>query len=200
MVSTAEMKALEDKADANGISRLTLMENAGRGIVKTLEEKFDLKNKRILIVCYHGNNGGDGFVAARLLAGKAEVEVLFLGEESNLKPEAEENFKKLEDNNLIQFIGLDFVDFNYYDIIIDAIFGTGIQGELKPTLQSAIDAINSSNAFKLSVDVPSGLNPDTGQIFDRAVNADLIVTFHDLKNGLKDLKDKTVVVDIGIPK
>jgi hydroxyethylthiazole kinase-like uncharacterized protein yjeF len=123
-----------------------------------------------------------------------------LGEESRLKPEAEENLKKIEENVLIQFIGLEFVDFEEYDIIIDAILGMGIEGELKPIIQSTIDKINNTKAFKVSVDVPSGLNADTGNIHDRCVNSDLIITFHDIKNGLKDLKDKTVVVDIGIPK
>jgi ADP-dependent NAD(P)H-hydrate dehydratase / NAD(P)H-hydrate epimerase len=197
MISSSEMKALENNAD---ISKLTLMENAGRKVAEVIEEKYDLKDKRVLVVSYHGNNGGDGFVAARQLAEKAEVEILFLGEESRLKPEAAENLKRIEENALIQFIGLDYVDFDDYDIIIDAILGMGIEGSLKPIIQSTIDKINSSKAVKVSVDVPSGLNPDNGEIHDIAIDADLIITFHDIKNGLKELEDKVLIVDIGIPK
>jgi len=60
--------------------------------------------------------------------------------------------------------------------------------------------INDSKAYKIAVDIPTGLNPDTGEIIDKAVNADLVITFHDIKNGLEKLKDKTVIVDIGIPE
>ena len=111
-------------------------------------------------------------------AEKAEVEVCFIGEESRLKPESLHNFKRLEENHSIQFIALEYVDFDDYDYIIDAILGTGKEGELKPIIQSTIKAINESKAFKVSVDVPSGMDPDTGRVDDIAVNADLIVTFH----------------------
>jgi NAD(P)H-hydrate epimerase len=200
MISVSEMKALEDKAEAQGISKLTLMENAGKKVAEILEDKKDLKGKRVLIVAYHGNNGGDGFVAARHLADKAEVEVCFIGEEASIKPEASHNLKLLESNVLIQFIALDYIDFDDYDIIIDAILGHGIEGNLKPIIQSTINKINESKAFKLSIDTPSGLNPDTGDVHDTAVKADIVVTFHDTKPGLKDLKDKVVIADIGIPK
>ncbi len=199
MITCQEMRDLEDKAEAEGISKLMLMRNAGKKVADILLEKFDLKEKRILVVCHHGNNGGDGFVAADSLSDIALVEVLFTGDESQLKPEALENFRKLEDNKKIQFTNLEFVDFDDYDIIIDAMLGIGIQGSLRPIFQSTIDKINESKAFKASVDIPSGLNPDTGEIHDRAVNSDLIITFHDMKKGLEKLKDKVIIVDIGIP-
>ncbi|MBD3163859.1 NAD(P)H-hydrate epimerase [Candidatus Woesearchaeota archaeon] len=199
MISCSEMKALENEAEKKGVSKLTLMENAGKKVAEILEEKSDLKGKRVLVVAYHGNNGGDGFVAARHLADKAEVEVLFLGTESGFKPEAAESFKRINADPKIQFIGLELVDFDDYDIIIDALLGMGIEGSLKAIFQSTIDRINDSKAFKVSVDIPSGLNPDTGEIHDRAVEADLIITFHDMKKGLEKMKDKTVVADIGIP-
>jgi NAD(P)H-hydrate epimerase len=200
MISIAEMKALEDKAEANGVSRLTLMENAGRQIFEALGKKFNLKKQRVLVVCYHGNNGGDGFVTARLLAEEAETDVLFIGDESKFKEEASESYKKIEDNPMVQFVGISFVNFDEYDIIIDAMLGTGIEGELKYPINTVVDFINKSKAFKLSVDVPTGMNPDTGEVPDKTVNADLIVTFHDIKKGLEKVKNKVEVVDIGIPK
>jgi len=197
MISTTEMKQLEDDC---GIPKVTLMENAGRGIYETIKEKFpNIKNKRILIVCYHGNNGGDGFVAARHLCEEAETDVLFIGDEAKFKEEAKTNFKRIEENNKIQLlIDQEQTDFNDYDIIIDAILGTGVEGDLKEPISSIIDLINDSTAFKVAIDIPTGINPDTGEQADKAISPDLIITFHDIKKGLD--KEKTKIVDIGIKR
>ena len=176
------------------------MENAGREIYKAVKGKFpDLKDKKILIVAYHGNNGGDGFVAARLLCEEVETDILFIGDEDKFKEEAKVNFKKIENNGRIQVLSdPEQFDFDGYDIILDAILGTGSSGNLKEPISSVIGYINDSKAFKISVDIPTGVNPNTGEIPDKAVNADLIITFHDIKQGLQSLKDKTIIVDIGI--
>jgi len=196
MISTQEMKQLEENC---GIPKLQLMENAGRGIYNTIKEKFpDLKDKRILIIAYHGNNGGDGFVAARLLCEETETDVLFIGDETKFKEEGRINYARIENNNKIQLlIDSEEIDFNNYDIIIDAMLGTGTQGQLREPINSIIDLINESKAYKIAIDIPTGINPDTGET-DKAVNPDLIITFHDIKQGLA--KDKTIVVDIGISK
>jgi len=195
MISTQEMRVLEDNC---GIPRVVLMENAGKAIYNVLKEKFDLKDRRILIVSYHGNNGGDGFVAARYLAGDTEVDVLFVGDDSKLKKEALANFKKIENNEKIQILSLEAVDFSDYDIIIDAIFGTGIDGEIKDPLATLIKNLSKAKAYKLSVDVPSGVNPDTGEKANVYFEPDLIITMHDIKKGLETYKDKTVIANIGI--
>ena len=197
MISSQEMRDLELQSQ---IPRLVLMENAGRGVYNILKQKLDLKNKKVLVVCYHGNNGGDGFVAARHLADETETDILFIGNENKLKKEAKVNFKKAERNDSIQFLTDEEVDFNGYDVIVDAILGIGINGRLNREISAVIDNINSSKAHKVSVDIPTGLDPDSGEIIDKCVNADLIITFHDLKKGLEKFKDKTVVVDIGLPK
>lgn len=199
MITAEEMKILEN---ACGIPKITLMENAGRGIYTTIKQRFpDLKGKKILIVAYHGNNGGDGFVAARYLCGEAETDILFIGDEEKLKQEAEANFRKIEFNERIQlFSDPDQTDFDGYDIIVDAMLGIGALGELKEPIRSTVDLINDSKAFKIAVDIPTGLNPDTGEIIDRSINADLVITFHDIKQGLAKFKDKVAVVDIGMPK
>jgi len=176
------------------------MENAGKAVSNLIKQKFDLKDKKILVVCYHGNNGGDGFVAARHLCDEAEADILFIGNENKLKKETLINFKKIERNGKIQFLVDDEVDFNEYDIIVDAILGIGIHGRLNKEISAIIDNINNSKAYKVSIDVPTGLDPDTGLMVDKCVNADLIVTFHDLKKGLEKFKDKVVVADIGLPK
>jgi hydroxyethylthiazole kinase-like uncharacterized protein yjeF len=198
MISSDEMRDLEEKAQAKGISSLDLMEQAGKEVARVIKEKKEIKGKKILVVSYHGNNGGDGFVAARYLSDTAEVDVLFIGNEENLKDEARENFNKIEEDPLIQFISLDYVDFGEYDIIIDAILGTGVRDNLDPIMSTVIEQINNSEAFRVSIDIPTGMNPDTGEISNIAIKPDLIITLHELKKGLSKFEDKTVVVDIGL--
>ncbi len=199
MITTQEMKELEE---SSGIPRIQLMENAGRGIFSVLKDKFpELKDKKILVVCYHGNNGGDGFVAARYLSEESGVDVLFIGDETKLKEEARINFRKIKNNDRIQvLVDPEQADFDDYDIIIDALLGTGTEGSIKQPISQIIDLVNSSSAYKVSVDIPTGLDPDTGEIHDKIINADLIITMHDIKSGLERYKDKTVIVDIGIRK
>lgn len=197
MILSQDMRILEAKSN---ISRLALMENAGKAVYQAIKQRFDLKDKKILAVCYHGNNGGDGFVAARYLCDEAEVDILFIGDESRLKKEALTNFKKIEHNEKIQLLIDEEVDFDSYDIIIDAILGIGIQGRLNKEISAIIDDINNSKAYKISVDIPTGLDPYTGLIMDKCINADLIVTFHDIKKGLEKIQDKVVVADIGLRK
>ena len=197
MITSHEMKILESSC---GIPKSVLMENAGRSVYHIIKQRFDLKDKKILVVCYHGNNGGDGFTAARYLAEFAETDILFIGNESKLKKEALANFKKVEHNDRIQFLNDEDVDFGEYDIIVDAILGIGIRGRINREISAVIDDINNSKAFKISVDMPTGIDPDTGEIVDKCVNSDLIVTFHDLKKGIEKLQEKVVVVDIGLPQ
>jgi len=189
------MRALEDNC---GIPKVDLMENAGKAIFEVLKKKFDLKDKNILIVAYHGNNGGDGFVAAKYLCSDAEVDVLFIGDEEKLKEESKINFKRIKNNKSIQILTLEAVDFSDYDVIIDSIFGTGIEGEIRDPLATLISNLSKSKAYKVSVDVPSGINPDTGEKANVHFEPDLIITMHDIKQGLESYKDKTVVADIGI--
>ncbi len=195
MISAQEIRKLEDNC---GIPKIVLMENAGRAVYNILKEKFDLKEKRILIVAFHGNNGGDGFVAARYLCDEAEVDVLFVGDEKKLTEESKSNFKKIENNEKLQMLDLEAIDFSDYDIVIDAIFGTGIEGDIKDPLATLIKNLGNAKAYKVSIDVPSGINPDTGQKSNVYFEPDLLITLHDIKKGLEDYKDKTIIADIGI--
>lgn len=197
MITSKDMRELEA---GSGIPLQNLMENAGKSIYTILKERIEISNKNILIVCYHGSNGGDGFVAARYLCDTAEVDVLFIGNENKMKKETRINFKKIENNEKIQFIDEESTDFDSYDIIIDAILGVGIHGRLNREISAIIGDINDSKAFKVSIDIPTGLDPDTGETIDKCVNADLIITFHDIKKGLEKFKDNVVVVDIGLNK
>jgi ADP-dependent NAD(P)H-hydrate dehydratase / NAD(P)H-hydrate epimerase len=213
MITVKEMKVLEEQAAQQGVSIEELMENAGKAVFETVKEKFELDGRQIVVFCGQGNNGGDGFVAARYFAEENNVLVLFFGDKEKLSEEAEVNYNKIKDavieirdkNELEEF---HFQEKDY--IFIDALLGTGISGDaqkskisgtpvrVREPFASAIDLFNSIKAEKIAVDVPSGLNADTGS-GEKVCVVDLIVCFHDLKKGLEKFKKKTVVVDIGIP-
>lgn len=190
-ITNKEMRILDINSEYFGVPRSTLMENAGKQVFEALRKRFKLKNKKIAVFCGTGNNGGDGFVAARYLASEgAKVDVILLGSEAGIRtPEAREKFGLIKKNRKVKVLKKMK---NNYDIIIDAILGTGIEGELREPAASAVERINRSGAFKVSVDVPTGIGSR------RCVNADLVVTFHAMKRGLE--KFDTVVADIGIPK
>jgi NAD(P)H-hydrate epimerase len=175
-----------------GMRRFLMMENAGHGVADFVVRKFKtLKNKRIIAMCGTGNNGGDGFVASRHLAGYgAKVVVILLGSPSDLRSdEARLNWSIIEKMDSIELIfGKELTSeiksrIANADIILDGIFGTGIKNEIREPHASAIDAINKSKAYILAVDVPSGFDPNTGQIHKKCIMADATITFHRLKVG-----------------
>jgi NAD(P)H-hydrate epimerase len=153
-----------------------------------------LRNKRIVAMCGTGNNGGDGFVASRHLAGYgAKVVVILLGSPSDLRSEeARLNWSIIEKMDSIELIfGKELTSeiksrIANANIILDGIFGTGIKDEIREPYASAIDAINKSKTYVLAVDVPSGFDPNTGQIHKKCIMADATITFHRLKVGLAD--------------
>lgn len=210
-ISVQQMRLIEQKAHEIGVLRLLLMENAGSGVADYIINKFKkLDKKKVVVIAGTGNNGGDGFVVARHLAYySAKVTVILLGSPTELKTEeAKVNWNILERMNSIDIIFVKEVSkeiltmINGAQIIVDCIFGTGIKGKIAEPHSSIIDAINRSKAYKVAVDVPSGLDPDTGQIHDKCVKANATVTFHKMKKGLparKNICGKIIVEPIGIP-
>jgi len=209
-ITADKMRQVEEKAHDMGILRIFMMENAGNSVANYIVNKFKkLKNKRIVVAAGTGNNGGDAFVAARHLAYHgAKITVILLGSPNDLKTEeARINWNILEQMNSIDLIFAKETSseitkmINNADIIIDGIFGTGIKGSISEPHSSAIDAINRSRAYKVAVDVPSGLDPDTGKIHDKCVKADATITFHRMKKGLpkRNVCGKIIVAPIGIP-
>ena len=216
-VLTEQMRVLEENSEFLGVSRYVLMENAGRVVADQISIRFkDLNKVRVLVVAGPGNNGGDGFVAARHLACRgALVNVIILSKPNLIRTkEARTNFNIIrnmmatirihEASNVNKLQELKAL-FDSADIIIDAILGTGIKGTVREPMFTAIKMINSSSAFKVAVDVPSGLNSDTGEIHGIAVKANLTVTFHAIKRGFltneaKEYIGEIVVADIGIPR
>ena len=206
MITSKQMKELERSAMHHGITASELMENAGKQFFQAVRGKFDLKGKNVVIFWGTGNNGGDGLVAARYFAEQSHTLVLFFGEKNKLSEDALEKYDLVKSKvNIIQVKErVDLEKFHFQKhldfIFIDALLGMGINGPLHDPISFGIDYFNSLNGAKIAVDIPSGLNPDTGEVLDKVCESDLIVTFHDLKWGLEQFQDKTEVVDIGIPK
>jgi len=199
-LSSREMRILDVNSEYFGVSVARLMENAGRGVAEVIEKRFGAKGKRIEVLCGPGNNGGDGFVAARHLAGKgARVTVLLVGGEARIRTrEARKNWEKLKGLGGVKrkpFSKLVDIEPGA-DLLIDALLGTGVRGEVREPFKSIIKKVNAAKAPKVSVDVPSGMDSDTGK--GDCVRADLVIALHAPKKGA--VKLKSVVVDIGIPE
>ena len=205
VVTSEEMAITDVNCEYYGLSRLQLMENAGRSVAEEVKKRF--RDGKVMVIAGTGNNGGDGFVAARFLK-EHDVQVTLLGRGRDIRSEiARRNYE------ILKTCGVELVEIRdsedlreleevECDVIIDAMLGTGFKGEPRQPFASAIDAVNSSDAFVVAVDVPSGLNPDTGE-YVKAVKADVTVTFHAAKPGLlkaRDISGEIVVADIGIPE
>jgi len=206
-ITVKQMMQIEENGHQMGFFRKLMMENAGAVTARHIVNRFsDLKSKKVLVFAGLGNNGGDAFVVARHLTGFAcKPTVILLGHPDKIKTEeSKSNWKILEKMNSVNLIlasdtsGL----VNSAEIIVDGILGTGISGNIREPYSSAIDFINRSPAFKVSVDVPSGLDPDTGLVNDKSVKADITITFHKMKIGMpkgQDMCGKIIVEKIGIP-
>ncbi len=206
-ITVKQMMQIEENSHQMGFQRKLMMENAGAAAIRYLSEKFpDISSKKILVFAGLGNNGGDALVVARHLAGfGSNIKVVLLGNPNKIKTEeARTNWRILEKMNSIDLIitsDVSNLDLQA-DIVIDGILGTGIFGTIREPYSSAIDFINKLKAFKLSIDVPSGLNPDTGDSSHKCVQADVTITFHRMKIGLPKRTDKCgiiIVEKIGIP-
>ena len=210
-ITSTQMNAIDANCEYLGLSRLQLMENAGAAIAQAVSDKIGggQKNK-VTLIAGRGNNGGDAFVAARHLASGCDIKpkVILLGRAFQIKTEeARRNYDALKHSDVeilevTETTGLLQSDFKSADIIVDAIFGTGIKGTIREPESTAIDLINDSYAYIIAVDVPSGFSPD-GESFDRSVRADTTLTFHKMKTGLttpdaKQYAGETKVVDIGV--
>jgi hydroxyethylthiazole kinase-like uncharacterized protein yjeF len=205
-ITSSRMAAIDANCEYLGIKRLVLMENAGAAVARAVKERIN--TGKVVILAGKGNNGGDSFVAARHLSG-FDVSVILLGRKEEIKtPEALQNWIALEKTSIsltqvTDSKALDGKLIENADIIIDAIFGTGVRGKIREPESTAIDLINTSGVFVISVDVPSGLDPDGGK-FEKSVKSGLTLTFHKMKVGLMTLDAKKYageirVVYIGIP-
>lgn len=214
LVTASEMQEMDRRTtEAFGIPARVLMENAGRGATDFLIEQFpDIASLRAGIIAGRGNNGGDGFVIARNLAQRdVDVTVYLLADTAGLAGDAAANFELLAPLGVAVIVLPDSHTFvrakdsmRDRDLWVDAILGTGLKSDVRDYYREAIDFINSLAKPVLSVDVPSGLNADTGQPCGASIRACATATFAFAKTGHfqypgVELIGKLRVIDIGIP-
>jgi len=205
-ITVDQMYKIENKGHAMGFLKKFMMENAGAAAVRRLVEKLgNVESKNIVIFAGLGNNGGDGLVMARHLSGYgAKVTVMLLGSPDKIKTEESNwNWSILQKMPSVKLMSGDSFEFNFNpDVIIDGILGTGISGDIREPNASAINYINQTNCYKFAVDVPSGLDPQTGETANIYSKCDMTVTFHKMKQGIpkrKDLTGELFAEKIGIP-
>jgi len=197
MISVAEMKKAERRAVKAGISEENLMENAGAEAAEIVNSERVFGDKTMTVFCGTGNNAGDGLVLARhAINHGAYVMIYFVKGTDKLKALAEKHYNDLRE------LDAKFVKYpEDADIIVDAMLGTGIKGKVSLEYRQAIKAFNSMKGFKVSLDNPSGIDCDTGEVLGIAVKPDMTITFHDIKKGMVGSNSgRIVVADICIPR
>ncbi len=214
LVTANEMQAMDRQTIEDfGIPGMVLMENAGRGATRFLLEQFpDIETDKVGVIAGRGNNGGDGFVMARYLKQKGiQVQVYLLAETDRVQGDALANLR------LLKLLGVAVVEIpdeasfakfksemQEVDLWIDAILGTGLKSDVKGYFRTIIEFINSLNKPVFAVDLPSGLNSDTGQLCGACIRAAATTTFAYAKTGHvvypgADYTGNLKIVDIGIP-
>lgn len=195
VMSRDEVRAFDGWAiNEIGVPGVVLMENAGRSCAELIKEKLSaIDEPKICIFCGRGNNGGDGYVVARhLLNSGFRVTVVLCGERSKVKGDAKINLEILERlrqrieqldisaNDIAEKVGRFAAD---SDMIADALFGTGLRGHLDERYIALIEAINAQGCPVTAIDIPSGLDCDTGQVLGAGIKASYTVTFAAVKRG-----------------
>ncbi|WP_417392199.1 NAD(P)H-hydrate epimerase [Gimesia sp.] len=211
-LSRDEVRSVDQRTiEEFGLPGVALMENAGRGVFELL---VSLKATGPVKICVgKGNNGGDGFVIARHLDNAGiPVEIYLLADPSELKGDAATNFHVARRMQIAMHVdpGLQqpqaFCEFlNSADWIVDALLGTGVQGTIREPFSTAISCINQAPGFKLAVDLPSGLDCDTGQPLGECIHAHQTATFVAEKQGFANPDSRQYtgtihVLQIGAPR
>jgi NAD(P)H-hydrate epimerase len=210
-ISTKEMRVLEFNSEYLGVSLGTLMQSAGREVARVIESEEEIDGKNIVILCGLGGNGGDGMVAARYLSeGGAAVSLYLVGHEQRIaSPDTRENWNVLQN---LQDIHSEVLrtesdvksckPIAKADIIIDALLGFGVKSKVREPILTAVKKINKASAKKYAIDIPTGIDSDTGKVHGKAVIADVTITLHTPKIGMEKAESnvgKLFTVPIGIP-
>ena len=211
IVTAQQIRNIDRRAIKDfGISGQVLMENAAAGVMAEMDRFFGgLAGMRVGIICGKGNNGGDGLSLARRLSIRGiAVRVALLASFGALKGEAKANLFTLRrmDVDIVQNVSIRAIAevVAWSDIVVDAMLGVGLSSPLKGAYAFAAEQINASGKPVVAIDIPTGINADTGEVMDTAVRADLTVTMAALKRGLVLYPGAIYaglvrVVDIGIP-
>ncbi len=213
VVTAAQMRAMDaETIDALGVPGLVLMEQAGTLTAVALARRYGPPDgRRAVVLCGTGNNGGDGFVVARhLLIAGAEVAVFLAGIPGKVAGDARANLEAFAGLGGTIYQASEVTSrrlkssLERADVVVDALFGTGLSAPLRAPARDWVKAANRAGKPIVAVDIPSGIDGDTGQVMGDAIQADLTVTFacpkrgHFLVPGM-DHRGDLVVADIGIP-
>ena len=211
VLTAAQMKALEQAAiDSGEVTGLELMERAGVGVIEAIIEEWPELEKgehRGVVLCGPGNNGGDGFVVARLLKELGwAIEVFLYGDAAKLPPDAKVNYQRwLKLGSISDWSTCHSAQWAAQPLVVDAVFGTGLSRPVPDEVRNVLMAI--LNCRRVAVDFPSFISTDTGLALndwpDGISAANLTVTFHNLKRGHltgagPELCGKVIVKDIGL--
>lgn len=205
-LSSTDAAILDRNSEYLGVSTLQLMENAGRSVADEISLRFGI-GTTVAVFSGTGRNGGDGMVVARHLSSRGfKVHFQLVGNEQSIRDSSTiSNWKSLKtmpsvkitsssDSSMVTSMGS--------EVIVDALLGTGVHGKLRQPYFRAVQVINSNPGFKIAVDVPSGIDSDTGEVLGEAVKAKLTVTLHALKKGFSKAEQycgEVKVANIGIP-
>lgn len=190
LLTNKQMKDIEyDAINNKGIPSIILMEHAAMAVTR---ECLNQAPQNVLVYCGKGNNGGDGLAVARqLMAHKINVAVVFVGEPDNATKDCRLNLEILQDYGINIIYVRENADLERLDkitaaadVVVDALIGTGLHTRLNTLYSKIVDIINENALFTISVDCPTGVNSDTGENYDKAIFADITVTFHLPKVGL----------------
>jgi NAD(P)H-hydrate epimerase len=211
-ITTEDMRILELNAEYLGVTHSMLMQNAGREVARVIINTSKVTGRHIAIMCGLGGNGGDGFVAARYLDEEgADVDVYLLGDEALIRnKDAIHNWEILRNLHDILSVELPTESavkscraLKEADILVDGIMGFGLRSKLREPLLTAVKRFNKSTAVKYAIDIPSGIDSETGKVHGAAVKADHTIALHAPKIGMAKAKEfvgKLHIVSIGIPK
>jgi len=189
IVSVAEMRELDRRAVAElGLSVALLMENAGVAVYRAARQHFGVRGRRYLVLCGVGHNGGDGLVVARQLhAGGAAVRALLLGDPARYSGVAGEQLDRARRSGLDVATATTAAELTVAlavcEVVVDALLGTGLTRPVEGLLRAAIEAINGAGRAVIALDLPSGIDGDSGAVWGAAVRADCTVTFGLPKRG-----------------
>jgi hydroxyethylthiazole kinase-like uncharacterized protein yjeF len=206
-ISSLEAMILDRNSEYLGVSTVQLMENAGRSVADEIVARFGAGTS-VVIYGGTGRNGGDGMVAARHLAARSlKVSYKLVGSENSISdPSVIQNWRALRSMSSTVKIEMNsdsssLAESNS-DVVVDALLGTGVRGRLRQPVRKAVEVINASRGYKVAVDVPTGIDSDTGEVLGEAVRANLTVTLHRAKKGFSKAKEfcgEIRIADIGMP-
>lgn len=205
ILTAAEIRGLEECAVESGVSMEQLMENAGVSCAEFILEKKDVEGKKAVILCGKGNNGGDGFVIARVLAKAGAKVTVVLMQGAPATALSKQAYDKLHRGISIILPKDAKEELERAELIVDAVFGFGFTGKLPQYMEKLFEAANKANAMRVAVDIPSGAVCDTGAVEGMCFNADWTVTFTAMKPAsviypAAGFCGKTVVRQVGIKK